>query len=115
MALTGSWFSRMFLKKPPAPAPAPQADNARSSRMAPEVKVFALSTCIHCKKAKEYLDQCGVKYDCVHVDLLTGDERKAVVEEVKKYNPSVSFPTLVINGQTVVGFNQEKIDEALKK
>jgi len=83
--------------------------------MAPEVKVYALSTCIHCKKAKEYLDQCGVKYDCVHVDLLTGQERKDMVEEVKKINPSVSFPTLVINGETIVGFNQEKIDGALKK
>lgn len=79
-----------------------------------DVKVFALSTCIHCKKAKAYLDECGVKYDCVHVDQLTGDERKAVIEEVKKYNPSVSFPTMVIHGKVVVGFNQEKIDEALK-
>jgi ferredoxin-thioredoxin reductase catalytic subunit/glutaredoxin len=60
--------------------------------MAPQVKVYALSTCIHCKKAKEYLDQCGVKYDCVHVDLLTGQERKDMVEEVKKVNPSSRSP-----------------------
>ena len=83
--------------------------------MAPIVKVYALSTCIHCKKAKEYLDLCGVKYDCVHVDQLTGEERKMTVEEVKKFNPSVSFPTIIINGQALIGFNQEKIDEALKK
>jgi len=82
--------------------------------MAPEVKVYALSTCIHCKKAKEYLEKCGVEYDCVHVDTLTGQERKDMVEEVKKLNPSVSFPTLVINGKVVVGFNEEKINEALK-
>jgi glutaredoxin-like protein NrdH len=83
--------------------------------MAPEIKVYALSTCIHCKNAKAYLDQCGVMYDCVHVDLLTGDERKAVIEEVKKLNPSVSFPTIVINGQILIGFNQDKVDEALGK
>ena len=82
--------------------------------MAPEVKVYALSTCIHCKKAKEYLEKCGVEYDCVHVDTLTGQERKDMIEEVKKLNPSVSFPTLVINGKVVVGFNEEKINEALK-
>ena len=80
-----------------------------------DVKIYALSTCIHCKKAKEYLDQCGVKYNCVHVDQLTGDERKAMVEEVKKHNPSVSFPTILIDGDVIVGFNQEKIDEALRK
>ena len=83
--------------------------------MAPEVKVYALSTCIHCKNAKEYLDQCGVKYDCVHVDLLTGDERKAMVEEVKKLKPSVSVPTLVIDGKVLVGFDKAKVDEALGK
>ena len=83
--------------------------------MAPEVKVYALSTCIHCKKAKEYLDKCGVNYDCVHVDTLTGDVRKETIDEVKKHNPSVSFPTIVIDGTVVVGFNQDKIDEALHK
>ncbi len=81
----------------------------------PDVKVYALSTCIHCKNAKEYLDQCGVKYDCVHVDLLTGQERKDMIEEVRRHNASVSFPTLVIGNDVVVGFNKEKIDEALKK
>jgi Glutaredoxin and related proteins len=83
--------------------------------MAPEVKVFALSTCVHCKNAKEYLDQCGVKYDCVHVDQLTGQERKDTIEEVRKHNPSVSFPTLVIGDTVVIGYNKDKIDEALKK
>jgi len=87
----------------------------KESTMAPEVKVYALSTCVHCKNAKEYLDQCGVKYDCVHVDTLTGDERKATIEEVKKLNPSVSFPTLVIDGKVLVGFSKEKVDEALGK
>ncbi len=115
MALTGNWFSRMFDKTPQTPACSPDVQNIRSDRMAPVVKVYALSTCIHCKKAKEYLDQCGVKYECVHVDQLTGDERKMTVEEVKKFNPSVSFPTIIIDGETVVGFNQEKIDKALKK
>lgn len=81
----------------------------------PDVKVFALSTCIHCKSAKEYLDQCGVKYECVHVDQLTGQERKDMIEEVRKHNSSVSFPTIVIDGKVVVGFNKEKIDEALKQ
>lgn len=83
--------------------------------MTPPVKVYALSTCIHCKNAKAYLDECGVNYDCVHVDLLTGQERKDMIEEVRRHNASVSFPTLVIGSDVVVGFNKDKIDEALKK
>ncbi|NJB68423.1 glutaredoxin-like protein NrdH [Desulfobaculum xiamenense] len=78
------------------------------------VKVFALSTCIHCRNTKEFLDQCGVSYDCVHVDELTGDERKACIEEVRRYNPAVSFPTVVIDGDTVVvGFRKDRLRELL--
>lgn len=82
--------------------------------MAPTVKVFALSTCIHCKQAKQFLDDNGVTYECVHVDLLTGDERKQVIEEVKAVNPSLSFPTIVIGGTVIVGFRKDEILGALK-
>jgi len=79
-----------------------------------DVKVYALSTCIHCRNAKKYLDECGVKYQCVHVDELSGEERKQAVQEVKNYNPAVSFPTIVIKDKVVVGFNKDKIDAALQ-
>lgn len=83
--------------------------------MSDDVKVYALSTCIHCRNAKKYLDECGVKYECVHVDLLSGEERQKAVDEIKGYNPAVSFPTLVIKDKVVVGFQKDKIDEALKE
>ncbi|MFP4070642.1 MAG: glutaredoxin family protein [Desulfovibrionales bacterium] len=81
--------------------------------MANDVKLFALSTCIHCKKTKEFLDECGTKYECVYVDELKGDERKQVIEEVKKYNPSLSFPTILIGDKVIVGFKKEEIKELL--
>lgn len=80
-----------------------------------DVKVYALSTCIHCRNAKKYLDECGVKYNCVHVDELTGDDRKQVVSELKEHNPAVSFPTIVIKDTVVVGYHKDKIDKALGK
>lgn len=100
---------------------APESDNAIRTSSAPEatqmndVKVFALSTCIHCRNAKKYLDECGVKYDCVHVDQLTGDERNDTVRELKQLNPAVSFPTIVVKGKVVVGYHKDKIDAALKE
>ena len=83
--------------------------------MAPAIKLYALSTCIHCKNTKAYLDECGNAYECVFVDKLEGEERKHIIEEVKKLNPAVSFPTMVINGQVIVGFNKDKINQALGK
>ncbi len=78
-----------------------------------DVKLYALSTCIHCKNTKEYLDGCGVGYECVDVDKLEGEERKAMIEEVKKVNPSCSLPTLIIGDKIIVGFRNDEIREAL--
>lgn len=82
--------------------------------MSKDISIYALSTCIHCKNAKKYLDECGVKYDCVFVDKLEGDKRKQTIEAVKEYNPAVSFPTIVIGSDVIVGFNKDKIDKALE-
>jgi glutaredoxin len=82
--------------------------------MSEDIKIYALSTCIHCRNAKKYLDECGVKYQCVHVDELRGEKRKEIVQELKAHNPAVSFPTLVIRDKVIVGFHKKKIDTALK-
>jgi glutaredoxin-like protein NrdH len=55
-----------------------------------------------------------VDYDCTDVDQLEGQERQEVIEEVKQYNPSLSFPTLVVGDKCVVGYKKEEIEEALK-
>ncbi|WP_291319950.1 glutaredoxin family protein [Desulfonatronospira sp.] len=81
--------------------------------MSQEVKVFALSTCIHCKKAKEYLDECGVDYTSIHVDWLTGEDRNNTLAELKKYNPAVSFPTIIAKDKVIVGFKKGELDQAL--
>jgi glutaredoxin-like protein NrdH len=77
------------------------------------VRMYALSTCSHCKAAKNFLKDHGITNLCTEVDLLTGDERKAMIEEVKKYNPACSFPTIIIGDKVIVGFNEQAIREAL--
>ncbi|MBW2638139.1 MAG: glutaredoxin family protein, partial [Deltaproteobacteria bacterium] len=60
-----------------------------------EVKMYTLSTCSHCKATKKFLSDCEVRYDFVDVDLLEGEERQAIIEDVKKFNPRCSFPTII--------------------
>jgi len=80
----------------------------------PNVKVYALSTCIHCKRCKEYLDELGQPYDCTHVDMLSGEERALALEAVRKLNPALSFPTVLVGDSTViVGFDKSALDAAL--
>ena len=77
------------------------------------VKLYTLSTCGHCKSTKKLLSDCVVEYEAIDVDLTEGDERKAILEDIKKLNPRCSFPTIVINGEVIVGFKEKKIREAL--
>ena len=77
------------------------------------VKIYSLSTCSHCKSTKKFLSECAVKYDFVDVDLLEGEERKAILEDVKRFNPKCSFPTIIIGEKVVVGYREEEIKEAL--
>jgi glutaredoxin len=79
-----------------------------------KVTLYALSTCIWCKKTKELLSSLGVDFNYIYVDLLKGDDRSKIIDEVKQYNPSCSFPTLVIGDRCIVGFREKEIREALK-
>jgi glutaredoxin len=79
----------------------------------PDVKIYSLSTCSHCKATKKFLGECTIKYEFIEVDKLEGAERKAIIEDVKKFNPRCSFPTIIIGETVIVGYKEKDIREAL--
>ncbi len=83
------------------------------SRKDKKVHVWALSTCMWCRKAKKFLEENSVDYTYEFVDLLDGDDRNRALKEIEKHNSAVSFPTIVIDGKCIVGFDEKKLKEAL--
>jgi len=81
--------------------------------MQPPVKIYTLSTCSHCKATKKLLDDCAVKYEFTDVDMLSGEEKLAIIDEIKKLNPDCSFPTIIIGDKVIIGHKEDKIREAL--
>jgi glutaredoxin-like protein NrdH len=77
------------------------------------VKLYALSTCSHCRDTKDLLDHCHIDYDCVDIDTLGAEARTKAIEELKKVNPECGLPTLVAGDKVVVGFREAKIKEVL--
>ncbi|AKA68866.1 glutaredoxin domain-containing protein [Clostridium scatologenes] len=72
------------------------------------VKVYSMSDCPWCKKAKTYLSTKGIDYIDINVEKdIAG--RKELLEISKQQN----VPTININGNIVVGFDKDKIDEYL--
>lgn len=79
-----------------------------------EVMLYALSTCVWCKKTKELLNELGVAYTYTDVDKLEKEQRTAAVEEVKKWNPDCSYPSMVVDKkECIVGFDEDRIREVL--
>ncbi|MFN2110561.1 MAG: glutaredoxin family protein [Anaerolineae bacterium] len=79
-----------------------------------QIKFYGLSTCIWCRKTRQFLEDESVAFDFVYVDLLEGDERETVKDEIREWNPRVSFPTIVIDGaQCVVGFKTDELKQVL--
>ena len=81
--------------------------------MQPRVKIYTLSTCSHCKATKKFLDACKVQYEFTDVDLLTNEEREAIMEEIRRLTQRCSFPTIIIGEKVIVGFYEQEIKSAL--
>jgi glutaredoxin len=77
------------------------------------IRIYSLSTCSHCRRTKEFFTSQGIEFEFTDVDLLTGDERHALVEQVRKINPRISYPTIMIGDTVIVGFRETEIREAL--
>jgi len=81
-----------------------------------DIMLYALSTCPWCRKTKKLLDDLGVAYAYLFVDLLSESEAQAAMAAVKPWNAALSFPTMVINKKfSIVGFKEEEIRQALGK
>lgn len=77
------------------------------------VKMYTLSTCSHCRRTKEFFASQGIDFEFTDVDLLTGDERRAIIEDIRKLNSRVSYPTILIGDKLIIGFQEKEIREAL--
>ena len=72
-----------------------------------DVVVYTSNTCPYCTLAKNYLEEKGMQYI----------EKKIQTDKVARQElmsmGHMGVPVLVIDGEEIVGFDKEKIDEAL--
>jgi len=44
---------------------------------------------------------------------MSGDKRTKVLDTLRKLNPAITFPTIVISEKVIMGFRREEIEAAL--
>jgi glutaredoxin-like YruB-family protein len=74
-----------------------------------KVKIYSTPTCPYCIKAKEFLKEKGVEYEDVNVA-----EDQAAAKEMVEKSGQMGVPVIVIGDKIIIGFDQAKIEEALK-
>jgi len=77
------------------------------------IRLYTLSTCSHCLRTKRFFKENNIDTVITDVDLLSGPERDRIMDEVRKLNPDCTFPTICIDDNVIVGFNEEELRKAL--
>lgn len=72
-----------------------------------KVTIYTSNTCPHCKAAKNYLKENNIDFEEKNVD----EDRSAIDYLVEKGHRGV--PVINIDGEDIVGFNKEAVDEKL--
>lgn len=77
--------------------------------MAKTVTVYSTPTCPFCIRAKQFLKDNNIQFQDIDVST---DQAKA--QEMIARSGQMGVPVLDIDGTVVVGFDKDKIKEALK-
>jgi glutaredoxin 3 len=73
-----------------------------------EVKVYSTPTCPWCKRVKQFLDDHGIAYQDFNVA-----EDSAAREEMINKCKQLAVPTICIDDEVIVGFNESQLKEKL--
>lgn len=70
-----------------------------------KIKIYTSNSCHYCHVAKDYLNKKGLKFEELPV------EKEENAEESVKKSGQYGVPVIEIDGNIVVGFDRERIDE----
>lgn len=76
--------------------------------MVKQVKVYSTPTCPYCIRVKQFLKDNGINFD--DIDVSTNEQE---AEKMIEKSGQMGVPVLDIDGEIIVGFDKDKIKEAL--
>ena len=76
--------------------------------MAKTVKIYTTPSCTYCKLSKQYFKENGIEYTEVDV---AADEKAR--NEMIQRTGQMGVPVIDIDGEIVIGFDQERLAEML--
>jgi glutaredoxin 3 len=75
----------------------------------PKIKIYTSPECPVCRKAKDYFTQKGFNFEEIDV---AGDRQAA--QDMVRRSGQMGVPVVLVDETMIVGYNQLKLDVALK-
>ena len=76
--------------------------------------MYAISTCVWCKRTKQFLKDNNVEFEYVDVDLASDEDHEKIEEDITNRRGELVYPTLIIDNKTLItGYKPDKLSEAL--
>ncbi len=76
--------------------------------MAKKVIVYSTPSCPYCIMAEDFLKEHKIKFE--HVDVSKNQER---AQEMIEKSGQMGVPVIDVDGEIIVGFDQDKLEKAL--
>jgi len=73
-----------------------------------KIRVYSTPFCFYCKLLKQFLKENNVEYEDVNVQ----ENQEAALEMIEKTGQT-GVPVTEIDGKIIIGFDKEKLKEAL--
>jgi len=73
-----------------------------------QVKVYSTPTCPYCIRAKQFLKDSNIQFEDTDVS-----SNQQAAEEMIQKSGQMGVPVLDIGGEIIVGFDKERIKQAL--
>jgi glutaredoxin-like YruB-family protein len=73
-----------------------------------DIKIYSTPTCPYCKMAKQYISSKGISYRDLDVS-----QDKNALEEMVKLTGQMGVPVIVIDGEVLIGFDRNRLDQLL--
>ena len=74
-----------------------------------KIKVFSTPTCPFCVALKNFLEEHNIQFEYLDVA-----ENEAAREEMVKKSGQMGVPVVDIDGEIIIGFDQDRIKKLLK-
>ena len=79
------------------------------------VLLFTLTTCLRCKKTKDYLIEQDIAFEYIDVDVISEENRREIVDILVSMKIPVGFPVSVIDDTKIIsGYHPDELKETLK-